>query len=142
MHCSKCEAAVAEDGRFCEKCGTPVDRQTVDEQQAPSAIPNAQESRQDYQYSTQKIRSIFNPRIHNYEKIQIVIVLSLGLLAVIILFSSGYSMSGIKSVGGKTMEELFYRYMGRSLMGVAAFVLAGTVYFLAKMTNKCSGRHK
>ena len=142
MYCPKCGAPVTGDDRFCEKCGTSIGIQVDNVQQIPASLSHAHPNPHVHQTASAKPKNMFSdPSVPGYEKGQIIAVFFLGLLAAFLLFSSGLSMSGIQSVGGKTMEEIFYKYMGNSLVGMAAFVLACTIYFLSKMTNKYNGRY-
>lgn len=76
-----------------------------------------------------------NQKVHN---VLPVVILILSIIAAYLIFIGGNRIGEIRSVGGRTMEESYYQYLGLVYKGWSLFVLITGIFFsvMIKRTYK------
>jgi|GEM_PF-3832657 len=118
MNCTNCGKELNEGTKFCNTCGVPCrDSFVLSAPSAPSAAPATPRSAPSMSGTNEKVRRLtFRKNL----AIVMLVLLSISIVWVFISFvSSGLPaadrMSAIRSVGGQTMEEVYYKEYGKYL---------------------------
>ena len=129
MNCPKCGVEIEDDVKTCPNCGIEINKEETNlntDENAPIDNSTADGSK--------RIASIYNKAKGN--GLLRIIYWVLALVVLIIFFCAagsiakgGEAISAIRSVGGKTMDEIFYKNLGPIYAGYAMISCALGIFF-------------
>lgn len=130
MFCPKCGAALTDESPKCERCGY----ERTDPPAGKDPVPTAPELTQALSSAgskAQKILAFFrnSPLLRLVFFALALLVLILSLHAAHCVATGGAYIASIESVGGKTLEEAYYQYLGTVYAGYAAMIRAAGLFF-------------
>lgn len=128
MFCPKCGTPFEEGSKLCTKCGYEILEETITE--------NENIESQQLQPITASISSK-KYKISVFSIIFFILaatVLIMSMYAAHCVISGGLDIGSIESVGGTTLEEAYYQYLGTVFAGYAAIIRATGIFFASVLT--------
>lgn len=122
MFCPKCGAQMPEETQICSNCGCDISGM---QQPSPSEEVLAMDEVQSVKLERKK------PSISITFFVLAAIVFFMSLYSAHCVAAGGLDIASIQSVGGKTLEEAYYQYLGTVYAGYAAMIRTTGLFFSA-----------
>ena len=110
MFCPKCGATIVEGEQTCKECG--LDLKSVVGAKTSGNVSDYKTQEQPYQIQQSNTKVIIWCLLAG-------VSLIIFLCAAHLVMSGGKEISGIESVGGRTLEEAYYKELGTVYAGIA-----------------------
>lgn len=137
MFCPKCGAALAEESRKCERCGYERTDPPAGNDPAPAAPELTQALSSAGSKAQEKLLAFFrnSPLLRLVFFALALLVLILSFHAAHCVATGGTYIASIESVGGKTLAEAYYQYLGTVYAGYAAMIRATGIFFASVLAH-------
>ena len=122
MFCPKCGAQMPEETQLCSNCGCDISN-------IQQAVPSEKVLTMDGVQSVELERK--SSPIRTIFFILATIVFALSLYSAHCVAAGGLDIASIQSVGGKTLEDAYYQYLGTVYAGYASMIRTTGLFFSA-----------